>query len=231
MGISAEFSDDLAIRLGLTKLPEYFPVFLLSFLAFTAIHLLLAPFLSLWLVPELYGNMSKRARNNWCVLAVRHLLLTEVERGIFISIISSGAFMSYPRFMPSLLSRFRSGVSSTRRNCSVTRHLRGIISQASCRLLLVAISFGTRWMLLWTMLTSALWFMVFIQCWLHPRKYFLIPCLPGLTCFAIYLLSFVSCIVTRCVNFLLRPSCRSLSWHTSRPDVWFGKRKFSIMVA
>ncbi|KAF8921023.1 TLC domain-containing protein [Mucidula mucida] len=84
---------ELAIEAaGLTRLTPHLPALLYSAAFFTFIHLVIAPVVSLWLFPETYGKMSRRARNNWCIhvvsqahvvviipLAVRALNLQELE--------------------------------------------------------------------------------------------------------------------------------------------------------
>jgi len=56
--------------LGLTKLPPYLPTFLLSFLGFTLIHLVLAPYLTRRFYPLAFSGKSRLARNNWSIHVV-----------------------------------------------------------------------------------------------------------------------------------------------------------------
>ncbi|KAK0241661.1 DUF887-domain-containing protein [Armillaria nabsnona] len=59
-----------ALSIGLTKLPEHVSTFLWSFLAFTFIYLVIAPFVSQKLFPDTYGKMDKKAKRNWCAHVV-----------------------------------------------------------------------------------------------------------------------------------------------------------------
>ncbi|KIY65278.1 DUF887-domain-containing protein [Cylindrobasidium torrendii FP15055 ss-10] len=65
-----ETLSNAALAVGLARLPPYLPVFVNSFAAFTALHLVAAPLGSRLLFPDVYGKMSKRQRNNWCIHVV-----------------------------------------------------------------------------------------------------------------------------------------------------------------
>ena len=51
--------------LGLTKLPEYAHVVTASIVFFTIVHLVLSPFFSSLFFPKAYGQLNKKAKNNW----------------------------------------------------------------------------------------------------------------------------------------------------------------------
>ncbi|KAF8743632.1 hypothetical protein AX14_001690 [Amanita brunnescens Koide BX004] len=56
----------IAEKLGLTKLPAYLPTVVSSFLVFTFIHRIIAPFVSKIVAPVSYGAIkSARTRNTW----------------------------------------------------------------------------------------------------------------------------------------------------------------------
>ena len=58
----------LAEKLGLTKLPEYLPTVVSSFLVFTFLHRVVAPIVSRIVAPVSYGAIkTARTRNTWCV--------------------------------------------------------------------------------------------------------------------------------------------------------------------
>ncbi|KAF8643855.1 hypothetical protein AX16_008872 [Volvariella volvacea WC 439] len=69
---SPSFGERLALSLGLAKLPEHFHTLVLSFLFFTAIHLVVAPYLSRKWFPVAYGEKlrSRLAKNNWAIHVV-----------------------------------------------------------------------------------------------------------------------------------------------------------------
>lgn len=58
---------------GLSKLPDHGDVFLLSFVFFTFVHLVLAPTVSRWLFPTVFGKAERKARNNWSIHIVSQL--------------------------------------------------------------------------------------------------------------------------------------------------------------
>ena len=51
--------------LGLTKLPEFAHVVTASIVFFTIVHLVLSPFFSSLFFPKAYGQLNKKAKNNW----------------------------------------------------------------------------------------------------------------------------------------------------------------------
>ena len=51
--------------LGLTKLPEFAYVVTASIVFFTIVHLVLSPFFSSLFFPKAYGQLNKKAKNNW----------------------------------------------------------------------------------------------------------------------------------------------------------------------
>ncbi|KAF6763948.1 TLC domain-containing protein [Ephemerocybe angulata] len=61
----------LSETLGLTKIPDYLPTLYLSFLGFTLVHLVLAPWLSAKIAPQSWGALKgRKARNNWSIHVV-----------------------------------------------------------------------------------------------------------------------------------------------------------------
>ncbi|KAJ7582983.1 TLC domain-containing protein [Mycena floridula] len=58
---------EAALGLGLSKLPPHIPTFIGSFAFFLSVHQIFAPVFSLWLFPETYGKMGRRAKNNWAI--------------------------------------------------------------------------------------------------------------------------------------------------------------------
>ncbi len=61
-------ASPVARVLGLPHLTDNFPTLFYAFLAFTALHLYISPFLSARIFPISYGKLrSPRAVNQWCV--------------------------------------------------------------------------------------------------------------------------------------------------------------------
>ncbi|KAG6889816.1 hypothetical protein C0995_014293 [Termitomyces sp. Mi166 len=67
----------ITTTLGLTKLPPFLPTFFYSFVGFSVVHLLVAPWVSRKWFPEAYGSKNKRAQNTWSIHIVSqaHALL------------------------------------------------------------------------------------------------------------------------------------------------------------
>ena len=51
--------------LGLTKLPEFIHVIAASLVFFTIVHQVLSPFFSTLFFSKAYGQLNKKAKNNW----------------------------------------------------------------------------------------------------------------------------------------------------------------------
>ena len=63
--------------LGLAHFADHFPTLFYAFLAFTALHLYISPFLSARIFPISYGKLrSARAVNQWCAPLTRSVLAT-----------------------------------------------------------------------------------------------------------------------------------------------------------
>ena len=66
-------AQPVARLLRLPHLPEHFPTLFYAFLAFTALHLYISPFLSSRIFPISYGKLrTPRAVNQWYVLPAGH---------------------------------------------------------------------------------------------------------------------------------------------------------------
>ncbi|TBU46447.1 TLC domain-containing protein [Dichomitus squalens] len=64
-------AQPIANLFNLPHLPDYFPTLFYAFLAFTAIHLVISPFLSARIFPQSYGKLrSRRAVNQWNIQVV-----------------------------------------------------------------------------------------------------------------------------------------------------------------
>ena len=62
-------AQPIARLFNLPHLPDHFPTLFYAFLAFTALHLVISPFLSARIFPESYAKLrSRRAVNQWCAL-------------------------------------------------------------------------------------------------------------------------------------------------------------------
>ncbi|KAI0780423.1 DUF887-domain-containing protein [Trametes elegans] len=63
--------EPLARLLNLPHLADHFPLLVYAFLLFTAVHLVISPFLSARLLPKSYGKLrSRRAVNQWNIQVV-----------------------------------------------------------------------------------------------------------------------------------------------------------------
>ncbi|EIN07165.1 DUF887-domain-containing protein [Punctularia strigosozonata HHB-11173 SS5] len=67
---SERIGASVASTLGLKHLASHFNTVLISFVAFTAVHLFLAPFFSKRLFPLSFGQAGRRAQNNWSIRVV-----------------------------------------------------------------------------------------------------------------------------------------------------------------
>ncbi|KAM5538032.1 hypothetical protein V8D89_008229 [Ganoderma adspersum] len=64
-------AQPIARLLSLPHLPDHFPTLVYACLLFTAVHLVISPFLSARLLPESYGKLrTRRAVNNWNIQVV-----------------------------------------------------------------------------------------------------------------------------------------------------------------
>lgn len=55
----------ITTTLGLTKFPPFLPTFLYSFVGFSIVHQVIAPWASRRWFPTAYGSKPKRAQNAW----------------------------------------------------------------------------------------------------------------------------------------------------------------------
>lgn len=63
-----EISIPIARRFNLKYLPDHFHTVVYAALAYTILHLVIAPSLSQLIVPDVYkGLKGRKARNRWCV--------------------------------------------------------------------------------------------------------------------------------------------------------------------
>jgi len=59
--------------LGLSKFPDHADIFVFSFIFFTLAHQVLAPAVSRWFFPTVFGKTEKRERINWSIHVVSQL--------------------------------------------------------------------------------------------------------------------------------------------------------------
>ncbi|KNZ79336.1 hypothetical protein J132_10687 [Termitomyces sp. J132] len=63
----------ITTTLGLTKLPPFLPTFLYSFLGFSVVHQVIAPWASRRWFPHAYGSIPRRAQNAWSIHVVSQI--------------------------------------------------------------------------------------------------------------------------------------------------------------
>ena len=73
-------AQPIARLFNLPHLPDHFPTLVYACLLFTALHLVISPFLSARIFPESYGKLrTRRAVNNWYVTRQFHPIIPAIE--------------------------------------------------------------------------------------------------------------------------------------------------------